>query len=119
VAEWKSEFPRELLETLPEVSYPFDQEVQLKGWLIQGKDHQVVLWESKTPQKTGDHSHPYPEWCIVISGETKVTIGEKTKTYGKGNEIFVPANVPHSSEVSANYRSLDIFMSPKHVSVLR
>jgi len=111
----KSKFPCELLENLPEVSYPFDQKVQMTGWLIQGKDHQVVLWEVKTPQKTGEHSHPYPEWGIVISGKTKVTIGGSTKNYKKGDEIFVPANMPHSSEVSGNYRSLDIFMSPKHV----
>jgi len=115
MTEWKSNFPAGLIESLPEVQYPFDESVQMKGWLIQGENQQVVLWEAKTPQKMEEHSHPYAEWCIVISGEAKVTIGGVTKTYKKGSEIFIPANVPHSTEISANYRSIDIFMSPIHV----
>jgi len=114
VAEIKELFPMEILKMLPEAESSFPG---MNGWIHQGEKTQVVFWYSKEGCICKEHSHPYPEWGIVVSGYTEVTIEGEKRIYHKGDSFFIPANARHSSKMSKNYRAIDIFASPSHIKV--
>lgn len=107
-------FAMDLLCQLPEVESPFPQ---MKGWVQQGKDVQVVFWQSDDGCTCGTHAHPYPEWGTIVSGHTEVQVNGETKTYRQGDSFYIPANAAHSATMSKNYRAIDLFGSPNHVKV--
>ena len=44
-----------------------------------------------TPQKI----HTEDEFCYVVSGTGRITVGEEFVEYGPGAFLFIPAGVPH------------------------
>jgi mannose-6-phosphate isomerase-like protein (cupin superfamily) len=67
-----------------------------------------------------DHSHPNKsELSIVISGELKYEIKDKTKILSSGDSIYVPCGVEHSVEdvSEAGSKMLVIYEPPIGVNV--
>lgn len=44
-----------------------------------------------TPQKV----HTEEEFCYILSGQGRITIGDEYVEYGPGSFLFIPAGVPH------------------------
>ena len=94
-----------IITTLPEADIPFKG---IRGWLSQGKDHQLVFFDIPPIGKITEHSHG-AQWGIVIDGEMDLTIGGITKTYKRGDSYFIPEGVSHSAEFKKRTLALDFF----------
>ncbi len=105
----------EVFADLPEVLFPYDRSLPVRGWLVQGPTHQVVFWHSAERYESAEHSHPYAEWGIVITGWCDITTPHGTERYEAGEVFSLAPSVPHSSVTSDDYRSMDVFFSPDHL----
>ena len=95
----------DIITQLPEADIPFDG---IRGWLSQGKDHQIVFFDIEPIGKVTEHKHG-PQWGIVIEGEMDITIGGITKTYKRGDSYVIPDGVLHSAEFKRRSWVLDFF----------
>ena len=100
---------------LPKVRFPYDASLPVRGWLMQGAAHQVVLWYTPQAYESTEHRHPYAEWGVVITGWCEVTTPEGTRRYASGEAFYLPPDVPHASRMSDEYRAIDIFFTAGHV----
>ncbi len=105
----------EVFRRLPQVLFPYDKSLPVRGWLLQGPAQQVVFWHSKDAYESSEHSHPYAEWGIVITGWCDISTPAGTRRYNAGDVFYLKPNVPHASVTSADYRSMDVFFSPNHL----
>ena len=99
----------------PQVLFPYDKSLPVRGWLVQGPDQQVVFWHSKVEYESAEHSHPYAEWGIVITGWCDIITPEEKRRYNAGDVFHLEPSVPHASVTSDDYRSMDAFFSPNHL----
>lgn len=100
-------FP-EIIRNLPEA------EASLKGitlWLLQGPTASAIFVEALADGAVPEHSHG-AQWGIVVHGELVLTIGGETRTYGPGEEYFIPAGVSHSAKLRKGVRVIDFFDDP-------
>jgi quercetin dioxygenase-like cupin family protein len=95
----------EIINKLPEIDLPFDG---VKGYLLQGRDNQLVFFEFNKDTAIPQHSHG-AQWGIVVDGEIRLTIRGIEKTYRKGDSYFVPAGAEHSGVTSARFKAIDFF----------
>ena len=94
-----------LIKSLPEADIPFEG---VRGWISQGKDHQIVFFDIEPIGKVTEHSHK-AQWGIVIDGEMELTIGGTTMTYKKGDSYYIPDGTPHSAVFKRRTIVLDFF----------
>ncbi len=95
----------EMIKNLPEADINFKG---VRGWISQGKDHQIVFFDIEPVGKVPEHAHK-AQWGIVIDGEMELTIGGITKTYKKGDSYYIPDSVVHSAIFKTRTRVLDFF----------
>ncbi len=100
----KDFFP-EMIKKLPEADINFKG---VRGWISQGKDHQIVFFDIEPVGKVPEHVHK-TQWGIVIDGEMELTIGDITKTYKKGDSYYIPDGVVHSAVFKTRTKVLDFF----------
>ena len=98
----------EMIRNLPEIDIPLEG---IRGWLLQGKDKQVVFFDLKPVGEMPPHSH-CAQWGMVIEGKMSLTIGEETKTYQKGDWYFIPQGVVHSAKFLTRVFVMDMFDDP-------
>jgi len=99
----------------PQVLFPYDKSLPVKGWLVQGPKQQVVFWHSQVAYESAEHRHPYAEWGIVITGWCEIITPEGRQRYEAGEVFSLAPSVPHASVTSDDYRSMDVFFSPTHL----
>ncbi len=80
-------------------------------WLLQGRTASATLFQAHEDSAVPEHSHR-AQWGIVVEGEMRLTIGGDTRTYRRGEEYFVPSDVPHSASFKAGLRAIDFFDDP-------
>ena len=95
----------EMILNLPEADIGFKG---VRGWISQGKDHQIVFFDIQPIGEISEHSHK-AQWGIVIEGEMDLTIGGITKTYKKGDSYHIPEGVAHSAVLKTRTQALDFF----------
>lgn len=95
----------EIIKNLPEADIDF---TGVRGWLLQGKDHQLVFFDLQPIGEISPHSHG-AQWGIVIEGEMDLTIGGVTRTCKKGDSYFIPEGVVHSAVFKKRTWALDFF----------
>lgn len=110
--KWENTPYPEFLRDLPEVDLSFKG---IRGWLIQSANTQVVFFDIDPVGEVPPHSH-CAQWGIVIEGEMKLTIGEKTKVYTKGDWYFIPEGVTHSATFFSRVQVIDVFADPQRYS---
>jgi len=98
----------EMIRTLPEIDIPLKG---IRGWLLQSKDKQVVFFDIEPVGEVPPHSH-CSQWGLVIEGEMKLTIGDETKIYRKGDRYFIPEGVVHSATFLTRFQAIDVFDAP-------
>jgi len=108
-----TEFYPEMLRELPEIDISLPG---VTGWLIQSSDRQVVLFEIEPIGKIPEHTHG-AQWGILLDGEMKLTIGDNTKIFRKGETYFIPAGVVHAAEFLTKVRVIDFFEDKDRYSV--
>jgi quercetin dioxygenase-like cupin family protein len=97
-------YPHEITG-LPEADIPFDG---VRGWLFQGRDHQIVFFEIELIGEVAPHSHG-AQWGVVFEGEMEMTIGGVKRTYMKGDMYFIPEGVVHSARFNMKTWLMDFF----------
>lgn len=100
----KKPFP-EMITQLPEADIEFSG---VRGWLSQGKDHQIVFFDIEPIGEVTEHSHG-AQWGIVVDGEMDLTIGGITKTYRNGDSYVIPEGVLHSAVFKKRSLVVDYF----------
>ncbi len=97
-------FP-ELITKLPEADIPIDG---VRGWIVQGRDQQVVFFDIDPIGEIPPHSHG-EQWGIVAEGEMELTIGGETRRYGPGDSYHIAAGVVHGAKFLSHFRAIDVF----------
>jgi len=100
-----NEFPT-VITALPEADMPFKG---MKAWILQGEKHQLIFFEMQSTAIVPEHSHNYPQWGMLIEGEMKLTINDKTKSLKKGDEYLIPAQAKHKASFTTKTRVMDFF----------
>ncbi len=102
-----------IIKNLPEADIAFDG---VRGWLLQGKDQQLVFFDIEPIGKIAEHSHG-AQWGMVVEGEMDLTIGGVTKTCKRGDSYFIPEGVLHSAVFKKRTWALDFFADRERYKV--
>jgi quercetin dioxygenase-like cupin family protein len=94
-----------IISKLPKIDIVADE---VNGYLLQGKDNQLVFFEFNKDTTIPRHSHG-AQWGIVVDGEIRLTISGVEKTYRKGDSYYVPAGAEHSGVTFAGFKAIDFF----------
>ena len=103
--EWQGIPLPDFISGLPEIEVPF---TGVKGWLLQGKERQVVFFELEQGLEVPTHSHG-AQWGMVIEGRMQFTAGGETRILEKGDSYIVPAGVEHSAVFLTKVYAVDVF----------
>jgi len=95
----------EMVKKLPEADIPFEG---IKGWILQGTDHQIVFFDIAPAGRVSEHAH-CAQWGIVIEGEMELTIGGNTRIYKTGDTYYIPDQVVHSAVFNCRTKAMDFF----------
>ena len=104
----KKGFPK-IITDLPEADLGIKG---AKGWIAQGKDHQIVSIDIESSVEESEHSHDFPCWLVIVEGKMEIVLKGKAKIYEKGDEAFFPAHVGHSAKAITKSRGI-VFISGK------
>lgn len=103
------EYPT-VIQVLPEADMPFKG---VKAWIMQAPKHQLIFFEFEPTAVVPEHSHPYPQWGILIQGGMELTVNEKTRIITEGQEYLIPAGAKHKvRKFLAETRVIDFFSEP-------
>lgn len=80
----------------------------VRGWILQGRDHQLVFLDIEPADELPSHSHG-EQWGIVVQGEMELTIGGESRVYRKGDSYHIPAGVMHGAKFLSHFRAIDFF----------
>lgn len=93
---------------LPEADLPADG---LRGWLLQSDSGELLFMEAVKDVYVPLHSH-CDQWGFVVDGSVELTIGDETRTYGRGDSYVIPAGTLHGGRIGAGFRAVDFFTDP-------
>jgi len=108
IKEWDETPYPEMIRKLPQIETPLEE---VRGWVIQSPSQQVVFFDLPEGGSVPPHSH-CSQWGIVVEGKMKLTIGEKTAIYQKGDWYFIPEGVVHSATFLTRIQVIDVFDDP-------
>lgn len=103
----------QMLRDLPEIDIPIEG---IRGWVLQSEDKQVVFFDIDPVGKMPDHSH-CAQWGIMLDGKMKLTIGNDTKIYQKGDRYYIPEGIVHSAEFLTKVFVIDVFDDPNRYQI--
>jgi quercetin dioxygenase-like cupin family protein len=99
-----AEYP-DLIRRLPRADVPLEG---VRGWILQGADHQMVFFDIDAVGEIPEHSHG-EQWGMVVEGVMDLTIGGERRVVEKGDSYHIPAGVPHSATFRTRVRAIDFF----------
>jgi len=102
-----------MLRDLPEIDILIEG---IRGWLLKSEDKQVVFFDIEPVGKMPDHSH-CAQWGIMLDGKMKLTIGNDTKIYQKGDWYYIPEGIVHSAEFLTKVFVIDVFDDPNRYQI--
>jgi quercetin dioxygenase-like cupin family protein len=97
-------FP-DMLRSLPEIDVPFEG---VRGWLLQGEDRQLVVFDLPEGAEVTEHSHG-EQWGVVITGKIEMKIGDEWHIFGPGDYYHIPAETPHAAKILERCGIIDFF----------
>ncbi|MFQ6038926.1 MAG: cupin domain-containing protein [Candidatus Aminicenantales bacterium] len=103
----------DMIRNLPEIDIPIPG---IRGWLLQGGDKQVVFFDIQTSDEMPPHSH-CNQWGLVVEGEMRLTIGDTTRTFRKGDWYYIPEGVVHSATFLSRVQVIDVFDDPSRYRI--
>jgi len=100
-----SEIFPEPIRNLPEADIPLSG---IKAYLSQAENHQILFMEFSEDAEVPEHSHE-SQWGVVLEGKSDLTIDGVTRTYSKGDRVFIPKGAKHSARIYAGYADISFF----------
>ena len=110
-------FP-EFVKKLPKADYSSAGAGAIRGFVVEGKNHQVVFNENDEAVEFTPHTHA-ASFGVVLEGECELVIEGVSKIYRAGDVYHVPEGALHFARQSANYRDIVIFDEPGRVPMVR
>jgi quercetin dioxygenase-like cupin family protein len=82
----------------------------IKGWLYESVDgKQMAYWICEQDGVSAEHRHEFDEYFVVLQGTYVLIINDVRIELQKGDEYFIPHDVPHSGEFWAGTRTIHCF----------
>ena len=82
----------------------------VKGWVYDGVGgKQMAYWICESDGISKEHVHEFDEYFIVVQGRYTLIIEGSRIDICKGDEYFIPKNVPHAGEFEAGTRTIHCF----------
>jgi len=82
----------------------------INGWVYDGADgKQVIYWSCGIDGVSEEHEHDFDEYFIVVQGKYTLIIEGRRIDLCKGDEYFIPKNVPHAGKFIAGTRTIHCF----------
>ena len=106
--KWNGTPYPDMIRKLPEVDVPVEG---VRAWLIQSESQQVVFFDLPQGSEVPSHSH-FAQWGLVVEGEMRLTIGDRTDVYRKGDWYYIPEGVAHSAIFHTRVYVIDVFDAP-------
>lgn len=100
-------FP-DFITALPELDLPF---AGARGWLLQGKEQQVVFLEFDQDVEVPEHTHD-EQWEFALTDKVVLSRDGAATEYNAGDNFFIPAGTPHAGDVKAGYKAMIVFNAP-------
>jgi len=97
-------FP-EMIRSLPLADIPLDG---VTAFISQAENHQILFMEFGKDVEVPSHSHG-DQWGMVLAGSIALTVAGRERTYGPGDNYFIPAGVEHSARIHAGYADVTFF----------
>ncbi|MGB5403899.1 cupin domain-containing protein [Robiginitalea sp.] len=80
-----------------------------QGKLVHGKEMSLVFWDVTPGSEVPQHHHKNEQIMHVIEGRFEFTLNGKTREYGPGDIVLIPAHTPHSGKALTACKLMDIF----------
>jgi len=106
--KWNGTIFPNIIRNLPEIEINING---IRGWLLQGKETQIVFFDIQPVGKIPPHSH-CAQWGVMLEGMMSLTIGDNTKIYKKGDHYYIPEGTIHSAEFLSRVNVIDYFDAP-------
>lgn len=106
-------FPQ-FIRSLPQIDLPLPG---VTGWLIQGREFQVVFVEFLETVEVPDHAHE-DQWEMPVTGMVELRReGGRGEVHAAGQPFFIPAGQVHGATVHAGYRAVIAFDAPDRYKI--
>ncbi len=87
-----------------------NQSIGVQGWVYDGIDgKQMAYWICQIDGVSKEHVHEYDEYFTVVQGKYTLILHDQRIDICKGDEYFIPKNVPHGGEFIAGTRTIHCF----------
>jgi mannose-6-phosphate isomerase-like protein (cupin superfamily) len=82
----------------------------IDGWIYDGADgKQMAYWLCRTSGVSKEHVHVFDEYFTVVQGTYTLIINGQHIKMCRGDEYYIPRNVPHAGEFCAGTRTIHCF----------
>lgn len=78
--------------------------------LLKKENGNVTLFAFSVGQTLSEHTAPFDAIVYVLEGSAEVSIDKETITVNNGEEIVLPANIPHSVKAKERFKMLLIMV---------
>ena len=103
------DFP-EFMKTAGNLISAGSQSKGVKGWVYEGADgKQMAYWICEIDGESDEHMHEYDEYFTVVQGRYTLVINGRRIEVCRGEEYFIPKNIPHAGEFIAGTRTIHCF----------
>jgi len=82
----------------------------IEGFVYDGKDgSQIAFWTCFEDRNSNEHFHDFDEYLVCVYGQYNVHINGNTVILKPGDELLIPAGVPHRGNCIAGTRTIHAF----------
>jgi mannose-6-phosphate isomerase-like protein (cupin superfamily) len=86
------------------------QSAGVEGYVFDGIDgSQMAFWECEEDVVSGEHTHEFDEYFVVIEGLYTIIIDGVETHIAPGMEYHIPARTPHAGRAKARTRTIHAF----------
>lgn len=79
------------------------------GKLVHSDTMSWVFWTVDEGAEVPEHHHIHEQIMHVVEGSFEFTLNGNTRTYGPGDIVVIPSNMPHSGKAITPCRLMDVF----------
>ena len=80
-----------------------------QGKLVHGKEMSLVFWDVTSGSEVPEHHHKNEQIMHVREGRFEFTLNDRTREYGPGDIVLIPAHEPHSGKALTDCKLMDVF----------